>query len=162
MKIHDVLQNLLLIMQQNSIEKRSLQYTKRISCLFILTVSFFFLLYIKFRKLGDGLFLESCREVAALYPNIKLDSMIVDNTCMQLVSKPQQFDVLVAPNLYGNIVSNLAAGLVGGAGMVPGESYSTDVAIFEPVCCARIDVLFSNDYFFFILGCTSSISNRCW
>jgi isocitrate dehydrogenase (NAD+) len=53
---------------------------------------------------------------------------------MQLVSKPQQFDVLVAPNLYGNIVSNLAAGLVGGAGMVPGESYSTDVAIFEPVC----------------------------
>jgi isocitrate dehydrogenase (NAD+) len=59
--------------------------------------------------------------------------MIVDNTCMQLVSKPQQFDVLVAPNLYGNIVSNLAAGLVGGAGMVPGESYSADVAIFEPV-----------------------------
>lgn len=52
---------------------------------------------------------------------------------MQLVSKPQQFDVLVAPNLYGNIVSNLAAGLVGGAGMVPGESYSADVAIFEPV-----------------------------
>lgn len=86
-----------------------------------------------YRKLGDGLFLESCREVAALYPNIKLETMIVDNTCMQLVSKPQQFDVLVAPNLYGNIVSNLAAGLVGGAGMVPGESYSTDVAIFEPV-----------------------------
>ncbi|CAF5003638.1 unnamed protein product, partial [Rotaria magnacalcarata] len=83
-------------------------------------------------KLGDGLFLESCREVASLYPNIKLETMIVDNTCMQLVSKPQQFDVLVAPNLYGNIVSNLAAGLVGGAGMVPGESYSTDVAIFEP------------------------------
>ena len=86
-----------------------------------------------FRKLGDGLFLQSCREVAALYPNIQLDTMIVDNTCMQLVSKPQQFDVLVAPNLYGNIVSNLAAGLVGGAGMVPGESYSNDVAIFEPV-----------------------------
>ena len=85
------------------------------------------------RKLGDGLFLESCREMAALYPNIQLDTMIVDNTCMQLVSKPQQFDVLVAPNLYGNIVSNLAAGLVGGAGMVAGESYSTDVAIFEPV-----------------------------
>ncbi|CAF0931469.1 unnamed protein product [Didymodactylos carnosus] len=56
----------------------------------------------------------------------------VDNTCMQLVSKPQQFDVLVCPNLYGNIVSNLAVGLVGGAGMVPGESYSADVAIFEP------------------------------
>lgn len=95
--------------------------------------SFFVFIDDIFRKLGDGLFLESCREVAALYPNIKLDTMIVDNTCMQLVSKPQQFDVLVAPNLYGNIVSNLAAGLVGGAGMVPGESYSADVAIFEPV-----------------------------
>jgi len=83
-------------------------------------------------KLGDGLFLESCREVASLYPNIELSNMIVDNTCMQLVSKPQQFDVLVCPNLYGNIISNLSAGLVGGAGMVPGESYSADVAIFEP------------------------------
>jgi len=136
MKIHDVLQNLHLIMQQNLIEKKSLLYTKQISCLFIYFFLFFknFSFFIIYRKLGDGLFLESCREVAALYPNIKLDTMIVDNTCMQLVSKPQQFDVLVAPNLYGNIVANLAAGLVGGAGMVPGESYSTDVAIFEPVC----------------------------
>jgi isocitrate dehydrogenase (NAD+) len=60
--------------------------------------------------------------------------MIIDNCCMQLVSKPQQFDVLVLPNLYGNIVSNLSAGLVGGAGIVNGESYSEDVAVFEPVC----------------------------
>jgi isocitrate dehydrogenase (NAD+) len=59
--------------------------------------------------------------------------MIIDNCCMQLVSKPQQFDVLVLPNLYGNIVSNLSAGLVGGAGIVSGESYSEDVAVFEPV-----------------------------
>lgn len=72
--------------------------------------------------------------------------MIVDNTCMQLVSKPQQFDVLVAPNLYGNIVSNLAAGLVGGAGMVPGESYSTDVAIFEPVCSLIITHTYCNEF----------------
>ncbi|CAF1134428.1 unnamed protein product [Didymodactylos carnosus] len=79
-------------------------------------------------KLGDGLFLESCKEISLLYPNIELNTMIVDNTCMQLVSKPQQFDVLVCPNLYGNIVSNLAVGLVGGAGMVPGESYSADGA----------------------------------
>ena len=92
-------------------------------------------------KLGDGLFLKCCYEVAALYPNIQFDQMIVDNTTMQLVSKPQQFDVLVngpylmfpkyifivvqvMPNLYGNIIDNLAVGLVGGAGVVGGASYS--------------------------------------
>lgn len=83
-------------------------------------------------KLGDGLFLQSCKEIAEMYPSIKFESMIIDNCCMQLVSKPQQFDVMVLPNLYGNIVGNLSVGLVGGAGIVPGESYSTDVAIFEP------------------------------
>merc|ERR1719342_1409671 len=65
-------------------------------------------------KLGDGLFLKCCKEVAALYPNIQFDQMIVDNTTMQLVSKPHQFDVMVMPNLYGNIIDNLAVGLVGG------------------------------------------------
>ncbi|NWV95048.1 IDH3B dehydrogenase, partial [Machaerirhynchus nigripectus] len=75
-------------------------------------------------KLGDGLFLQCCKEVAELYPKIKFDTMIIDNCCMQLVQNPYQFDVLVMPNLYGNIVDNLAAGLVGGAGVVPGESYS--------------------------------------
>ncbi|XP_022080645.1 isocitrate dehydrogenase [NAD] subunit beta, mitochondrial-like [Acanthaster planci] len=83
-------------------------------------------------KLGDGLFLESCRQISTLYPKIQFESMIVDNCCMQLASNPHQFDVLVTPNLYGNIVDNLAAGLVGGAGVVPGESYSTEFAIFEP------------------------------
>jgi len=83
-------------------------------------------------KLADGLFLETCREVSKLYPKIQFESMIVDNTCMQLVSNPYQFDVMVMPNLYGNIIDNLAAGLVGGAGVVPGESYSSDVAVFEP------------------------------
>lgn len=82
-------------------------------------------------KLADGLFLNSCKEVAALYPKIEFESMIVDNTCMQLVSNPYQFDVMVMPNLYGNIVDNLAAGLVGGAGVVPGECFSPDVAVFE-------------------------------
>ncbi|GAB1602301.1 isocitrate dehydrogenase [NAD] subunit beta, mitochondrial-like [Argonauta hians] len=82
-------------------------------------------------KLGDGLFLQCCREVAAMYPNIELDTMIVDNCCMQLVSNPHQFDVMVLPNLYGNIVDNLSAGLVGGAGIVPGGSYSHEVAVFE-------------------------------
>jgi len=83
-------------------------------------------------KLSDGLFLECCTEVAKLYPTIKFEGMIIDNCCMQLVSNPHQFDVMVMPNLYGNIVDNLAAGLVGGAGVVPGESYSADVAVFEP------------------------------
>uniref|UniRef100_UPI00193A7786 isocitrate dehydrogenase [NAD] subunit beta, mitochondrial-like n=1 Tax=Styela clava TaxID=7725 RepID=UPI00193A7786 len=82
-------------------------------------------------KLGDGMFLESCREVSKLYPKITFEAMIVDNTCMQLVSNPNQFDVMVMPNLYGNIIDNLAAGLVGGAGVVPGESYSQKCAVFE-------------------------------
>ncbi|XP_016346787.1 isocitrate dehydrogenase [NAD] subunit beta, mitochondrial-like [Sinocyclocheilus anshuiensis] len=63
-------------------------------------------------KLGDGLFLQSCAEVAELYPKIKYESIIIDNCCMQLVQNPYQFDVLVMPNLYGNIIDNLAAGLV--------------------------------------------------
>ncbi|XP_043919930.1 isocitrate dehydrogenase [NAD] subunit beta, mitochondrial isoform X2 [Protopterus annectens] len=82
-------------------------------------------------KLGDGLFLQCCEEVAELYPRIQFETMIIDNCCMQLVQNPYQFDVLVMPNLYGNIIDNLAAGLVGGAGVVPGESYSSDYAVFE-------------------------------
>jgi isocitrate dehydrogenase (NAD+) len=83
-------------------------------------------------KLGDGLFLETCREVASLYPKIKFESMIVDNTAMQLVSRPQQFDVMLMPNLYGNIVGNISAGLVGGAGIAPGANLGHDIALFEP------------------------------
>lgn len=82
-------------------------------------------------KLADGMFLDSCKKVAEMYPKIEFESMIVDNTCMQMTSKPEQFDVMVMPNLYGNIIDNLAAGLVGGAGVVPGESYSTDCIVFE-------------------------------
>lgn len=83
-------------------------------------------------KLGDGLFLRCCEEVSRLYPNIEFERMIVDNACMQMVSKPQQFDVLVMPNLYGNIIANVATGLVGGAGLVPGEGYSHHAVVFEP------------------------------
>ncbi|XP_018430072.1 PREDICTED: isocitrate dehydrogenase [NAD] subunit beta, mitochondrial, partial [Nanorana parkeri] len=82
-------------------------------------------------KLGDGLFLQCCKEVSELYPKIQYETMIIDNCCMQLVQNPYQFDVLVMPNLYGNIIDNLAAGLVGGAGVVPGESYSAEYAVFE-------------------------------
>uniref|UniRef100_F7CWN0 Isocitrate dehydrogenase [NAD] subunit, mitochondrial n=2 Tax=Monodelphis domestica TaxID=13616 RepID=F7CWN0_MONDO len=82
-------------------------------------------------KLGDGLFLQCCKEVASGYPNITFESMIVDNTTMQLVSRPQQFDVMVMPNLYGNIVNNVCAGLVGGPGLVAGANYGHVYAVFE-------------------------------
>ncbi|CAL8083548.1 unnamed protein product [Calicophoron daubneyi] len=82
-------------------------------------------------KLSDGLFLNICSSVAKLYPQIEFSSMIVDNACMQLVSQPQQFDVLVLPNLYGNIVGNVAAGLVGGAGLATGVNLGEHNALFE-------------------------------
>ena len=83
-------------------------------------------------KLGDGLFLKSCQEIAQMYPRITFETMIVDNCTMQMVSNPHQFDVMVLPNLYGNIVDNLASGLVGGAGVVAGASYSPECVVFEP------------------------------
>lgn len=82
-------------------------------------------------KLGDGLFLQCCKDVAAHYPQITLESMIIDNTAMQLVSKPQQFDVMVTPNLYGNIINSICTGLVGGSGLVPGANYGDVYAVFE-------------------------------
>ncbi|PNW70650.1 hypothetical protein CHLRE_17g728800v5 [Chlamydomonas reinhardtii] len=82
-------------------------------------------------KLGDGMFLKACREVARNFPNIKYEEVIVDNTCMQLVNKPHQFDVMVTPNLYGNLVSNVVAGLCGGFGVVPGGNIGDGVAVFE-------------------------------
>jgi isocitrate dehydrogenase (NAD+) len=85
-------------------------------------------------KLSDGLFLESCRTVAAQYDGrIEFEDRIVDNMCMQLVQKPDLYDVLVLPNLYGDIVSDLAAGLVGGLGVAPGANIGTEAAVFEPV-----------------------------
>lgn len=83
-------------------------------------------------KLGDGLFLRSCEEISKLYPRIQFEKMIVDNTTMQLVSNPHQFDVMVTPNLYGSIVDNIACGIVGGAGVVAGASYSAETCVFEP------------------------------
>ena len=82
-------------------------------------------------KLTDGLFLKVCGEVAKQYPGVQYDSIIVDNACMQMASKPQQFDVLLTPNLYGNIVDNIGAGLTGGAGFLPGGSIGATAAVFE-------------------------------
>ncbi len=85
-------------------------------------------------KLSDGLFLESCRTVAAAYEGrIEFEDRIVDNMCMQLVQKPELYDVLVLPNLYGDIVSDLCAGLVGGLGVAPGANIGPDAAVFEAV-----------------------------
>jgi isocitrate dehydrogenase (NAD+) len=85
-------------------------------------------------KLSDGLFVESCRTVAADYEGrVEFEDRIVDNMCMQLVQKPELYDVLVLPNLYGDIVSDLAAGLVGGLGVAPGANIGTEGAVFEPV-----------------------------
>ncbi len=84
-------------------------------------------------KLSDGLFLEVAREVAAGYPDIEFEDRIVDNMCMQLVQKPELYDVLLCPNLYGDIVSDLCAGLVGGLGVAPGANIGERMAVFEPV-----------------------------
>jgi len=84
-------------------------------------------------KCTDGLFLRVAREVAGDYPDIELEDRIVDNMCMQLVQKPELYDVLVLPNLYGDIVSDLCAGLVGGLGVAPGANIGAEVAVFEPV-----------------------------
>jgi isocitrate dehydrogenase (NAD+) len=84
-------------------------------------------------KLSDGLFLHSCRKVAAEYPEIEYKELIIDNACMQMVLDPTQFDVLLMPNLYGDIMSDLAAGLVGGLGVVPSANIGEHAAIFEAV-----------------------------
>jgi len=84
-------------------------------------------------KYSDGLFLETSRNVAAKYPDIEFEDRIVDNMCMQLVQKPELYDVIVLPNLYGDIVSDLAAGLIGGLGIAPGANLGEEYAVFEPV-----------------------------
>ena len=84
-------------------------------------------------KCTDGLFLGVAREVAAEYPDVEFEDRIVDNMCMQLVQKPELYDVLVLPNLYGDIVSDLCAGLVGGLGVAPGANIGDSAAVFEPV-----------------------------
>jgi isocitrate dehydrogenase (NAD+) len=84
-------------------------------------------------KCSDGLFLETARNVAKRYPDIEFEDRIVDNMCMQLVQKPKLYDVIVLPNLYGDVVSDLAAGLIGGLGLAPGANLGKEIAVFEPV-----------------------------
>lgn len=91
-------------------------------------------------KLSDGLFLEAARTVAKNYPQIEYKEILVDNLCMQLVINPQQFDVLVLPNLYGDIVSDLTSGLIGGLGVAQGANIGKDCAVFEPVHGSAPDI----------------------
>jgi isocitrate dehydrogenase (NAD+) len=91
-------------------------------------------------KMSDGLFLDSCRRAAREYPEITYDERIVDAACMHLVMKPTQFDVLLLPNLYGDIVSDLCAGLVGGLGVVGAANLGTDIGVFEAVHGSAPDI----------------------
>jgi isocitrate dehydrogenase (NAD+) len=91
-------------------------------------------------KMSDGLFLRCFREESVNYPEIEANDLIVDNTCMQLVMNPNRFDVLLLENLYGDIVSDLTAGLVGGLGMVPGANLGEEIAVFEAVHGAAPDI----------------------
>ncbi|HEY2945119.1 MAG TPA: isocitrate dehydrogenase (NAD(+)) [Vicinamibacteria bacterium] len=95
-------------------------------------------------KLSDGLFLDCCRKVAKEYAEVAYEEMIVDNTCMQLVLEPRQFDVLLLENLYGDIVSDLCAGFVGGLGMAPGANIGTTGALFEAVHGSAPDIAGKN------------------
>ncbi|TCO68992.1 isocitrate/isopropylmalate dehydrogenase family protein [Marinisporobacter balticus] len=95
-------------------------------------------------KLTDGLFLDCAREVSKNYPEILLDEVIVDNMCMQLVMNPSQFEVIVTTNLYGDILSDLCAGLVGGLGLVPGANIGENMAIFEAVHGSAPDIAGKN------------------
>ncbi len=91
-------------------------------------------------KITDGLFLRTAREVAQDYPDIAFQDLIVDNMCMQLALQPQAYDVLVLPNLFGDIVSDLCAGLIGGLGMIPGANIGDELAVFEPVHGSAPDI----------------------
>jgi isocitrate dehydrogenase (NAD+) len=95
-------------------------------------------------KLSDGLFLDCCRAVAKGFPEVKYDEMIVDNTCMQLVLDPTRFDMLLLENLYGDIVSDLCAGFIGGLGMAPGANIGDQCAIFEAVHGSAPDIAGKN------------------
>ena len=95
-------------------------------------------------KKSDGLFLKSCREIAKGYPEISYKEIIVDNCAMQMVMHPEQFDVMVLTNLYGDIISDLGAGLVGGLGLVPGANYGQDLAVFEAVHGSAPDIAGKN------------------
>ena len=90
--------------------------------------------------MSDGMFLDIFRQIAAEYPNIESNDMIVDNVCMQLVMNPHKYDIMVMPNLYGDIVSDLTSGLIGGLGLLPSSNLGKDYAMFEAVHGSAPDI----------------------
>jgi len=95
-------------------------------------------------RLSDGLFLKTCKQVACTYPNIVCEDMSIDKVCMQLAARPESFEVLVLPNLYGDIASDLCAGLIGGLGLTPSGNIGTEAAIFESVHGTAPDIAGQN------------------
>lgn len=95
-------------------------------------------------KYTDGLFLSIAKEISKSYPEIEFEDLIIDNMCMQLVMNPNNFDVIVTMNLYGDILSDLCAGLIGGLGLIPGANIGNDIAIFEPVHGSAPDIAGKN------------------
>lgn len=95
-------------------------------------------------KMSDGLFLDIFHEIAPLYPEIQADDKIVDNVCMQLVMRPEQFDIMVMPNLYGDIVSDLTSGLIGGLGLLPSSNLGSEYSMFEAVHGSAPDIAGKN------------------
>lgn len=133
----DVAQCLKLITRQGSMaairyafDEARRQGRKRVTCVHKANI----------HKITDGLWLEVFRQVAAEYTDIEADDIIVDNCCMQLATRPEQFDVLVLPNLYGDIVSDLCAGIVGGLGVAPGGNIGSEIAVFEAVHGSAPDI----------------------
>ena len=129
--VQGVVESLKIITQQKSerIAKFALSFAlannrKKVTCIHKANIM----------KLADGLFRNTFRSVAETFPTLEVNDMIVDNASMQAVQRPQQFDVMITPNLYGGILSNIAAALVGGPGLVPGCNIGRDIAVFEPGC----------------------------
>ncbi|EEZ99075.1 putative isocitrate dehydrogenase [NAD] subunit alpha, mitochondrial-like Protein [Tribolium castaneum] len=124
-----VVENLKIITEENSqrVAKYAFDYARKNGRKKVTTVH-----KANIMKFSDGLFLQTARKVAKDYPDIQHNDIIVDNCCMQLVTRPQQFEVLLTPNLYGNIVANVICGLIGGPGLVSGRNYGAHYAVFEP------------------------------
>ncbi|XP_060515886.1 isocitrate dehydrogenase [NAD] subunit gamma, mitochondrial-like isoform X2 [Cylas formicarius] len=127
--VNGVVESMKVVTESNSerVARYAFEYAKRTGRKKITTIH-----KANIMKLSDGLFLETSRKIAKEYPEIEHNDMIIDNCCMQLVSKPHQFDVMIMTNLYGSIVSNVVCGLIGGAGILSGRNYGDHYAVFEP------------------------------
>ncbi|XP_066997155.1 isocitrate dehydrogenase [NAD] subunit gamma, mitochondrial isoform X2 [Anabrus simplex] len=127
--VHGVVESMKVVTSENSerVARYAFEYARRHGRKKVTTIH-----KANIMKLSDGLFLETSKRLAKEYPEIEHNDMIIDNCCMQLVSRPHQFDVMIMTNLYGTIISNVVCGLVGGAGLLSGKNYGDHYAVFEP------------------------------